>query len=191
MGYTHHFMLQPGSAEYAEAWPQVVGDARRICDAVTKLGIHLAGPDGHGTFIVGSEGIGFNGSGAEFMGEPLLLPPPGPVEPGAPADCRLWRYVKTSRKPYDLAVTVVLLRCHMLLGDRFTIGSDGDWAGEWAAPNRIGGQMDLPSTRQLASQLFGDIPQHDPLTDPTEGMAISAEHGGWVDPRRVANPIVP
>lgn len=38
---------------------------------------------------------------------------------------------QTARKPYDIAVTSILLRCRHIAPDAFVIGSDGEWTHEW------------------------------------------------------------
>ena len=42
-------------------------------------------------------------------------------------------FCKTARKPYDIAVTSMLLRCRHLAPDAFLIASDGAWDLEWAS----------------------------------------------------------
>lgn len=43
----------------------------------------------------------------------------------------LWDFCKTSRKPYDVAVSAILLRCHQLSPDALDIASDGGSDHEW------------------------------------------------------------
>lgn len=46
-------------------------------------------------------------------------------------------FCKTARKPYDLAVCLVLLSMHRHAPDRVKIGSDGDWETDWAEARRV------------------------------------------------------
>ena len=74
-------------------------------------------------------------------------------------------FCKTGRRPYDLAVAAVLLRCRLLLPGVFLIGSDGDWEREWltgAIPDLAGRTAGLGARRLLAG-LFDDVPQDNPF----------------------------
>ncbi|MCP2323623.1 hypothetical protein HDA40_002130 [Hamadaea flava] len=183
MGYVHTYGYQPGSDPFAAAWPAIVGDVQTIIAAVAEIGIAVCGPMGTGDPIADlSDGIMLNGddaAGLSFDG--FDLPAPHHT-PGAPADCRVWRFVKTARRPYDLAVTAILLRAHLLAPEVFAIGSDGQWAEEWTTPPGV-------NPRDLVARLFGVHVADDPLADPSEGMAIGPT--GWIDPRLVDNPVIP
>lgn len=61
-------------------------------------------------------------------------------------------FCKTNHRPYDRAVTAVLLRCHLLAPGAFTITSDGDWDQDWR------------QARTIVETLF-----------PTPGTGLSAE----------------
>ncbi|WIN00021.1 hypothetical protein ACTOB_003696 [Actinoplanes oblitus] len=129
MGYTHYWQYQPASAAYAAVWPRIVADTRRI---LTEIGttIALAGPDGTGTPLLDlTEGIAYNGARPDDF-ETFDLAPPG-------ASDRPWGFCKTERRPYDLAVTATLLRCHLLLPDEFGIGSDGNLDSDWAPAHKL------------------------------------------------------
>ena len=55
----------------------------------------------------------------------------------------MFDFCKTARKPYDLAVMLVLLSMKRHAPDSVKVSSDGDWDGEW-----------VPA-RQVYSKLFG------------------------------------
>jgi hypothetical protein len=149
MGHTHYFRYLTTSDGYAAAWPRMVADTRRICKVVTGAGVPLAGPLGSGTPVVDdTDGIWLNGTGRYQVAEALILLRPHTT----PTDSQPW-FCKTDRQPYDLAVTAILLRCHLLAPQSFRISSDSSWA-EWAEPNTPG----LPSSRQLVADLFGPLP---------------------------------
>lgn len=54
-----------------------------------------------------------------------------------------FNFCKTARKPYDLAVTLVLLAAHEVASGALDIGSDGDWdenesyGGGWVVPRQV------------------------------------------------------
>ena len=112
MGYTHYWSVPPGDPRYAARWPGIVEDTRRIVAAVRDLGVVIAGPDGYRRPVLDvSKGIGFNGDATTDLDyETFALAAPGF---GGPARAE---FCKTGRRPYDLAVAAVLLRCHLLLG---------------------------------------------------------------------------
>lgn len=101
--------------------------------------------------------------------------------PNAPADCRVWRFVKTQRLPYDLAVTTILLRTFLLAAEVFAIGGSGQWREDWTEPAGV-------NARDIVAELFGVRVADDPLTDPSQGMAIGP--AGWIDPRLIDNPVI-
>lgn len=181
MGYTHQFTCQPGSRQYAQTWPQIVEDTGRILETVRRHAIAVCGPGGTGVPIVDvATGILFGGDATAGQHHGAFrLPAPGLVEPDAAEDCRLWRYTKTEHAPYDLAVTSVLLRCHVLLPGVFQIGSDSEWGPLWTWPPGR-------NPRDLHQHLFGIAVDTDPLVDPTLGLAVGP--AGWIDPRLLRDP---
>jgi hypothetical protein len=161
MGYTHYWTLPPGDPRYAMRWPGIVEDTRRIVDAVRDLGVVIAGPDGYRRPVLDlSAGIAFNGDATSDLDyDTFALTAPG--FGGAPRT----EFCKTGRRPYDLAVTAVLLRCHLLLPDVFLIGSDGEWEHEWltgAVPDATGPTAGI-GARRLLADLFGNTPKDNPF----------------------------
>jgi hypothetical protein len=185
MGYTHHFVCRPGTVQYADAWPTMIDDTRRILQAVGQLGITVCGPDGTGTPVVDPKlGIMVNGDHAAGQAvDPLRIPAPGPVADAAPEDCRMWRFTKTEYLAYDLPVATILLRCQLLAPDAFAVSGNRDtWDEAWTQPPGA-------NARDLIHDLFGVFVADCPLDDPTIGMAIGP--GGWIDPRLIDNPVIP
>ncbi|HEY2670149.1 MAG TPA: hypothetical protein VGJ07_07195 [Rugosimonospora sp.] len=165
MGYTHYWTVPSTHPGYTAAWPGIVADARRIITAVRAAGIVIAGPDGyHRPTCDLVEGIAFNGDATSDLDyETFWLQPPG----WAPRCAR--GFCKTERRPYDLAVAAVLLRCHLLLPDLFAIGSDGDWDREWlygAIPSAPDARHTRPGARRLVAELFGPVPDASPFQRP-------------------------
>ena len=166
MQYRHHWAYPPTHPRYRQEWPAILADTRRIIDRARAAGIVIAGPDGRRSPVIDpADGVGFNGDATtDLDGDPFtLLAPmrmlPAGKHPTASASCR------TNRKPYDLAVASVLLRCHLLLPDLFGIGSDGRWDVEWASgqtprPARPGPPL---SARRLVADLFDTAAVDDPL----------------------------
>ncbi|MEJ3745524.1 hypothetical protein WEI85_19810 [Actinomycetes bacterium KLBMP 9797] len=164
MGYTHYWSVRRGHPGYAQAWPGIVGDARRIIDAVGATGVAVAGPNGYGQAVLDlAEGIAFNGDGTAGLDyEAFRLGPPAPFWTGD-----TWAFCKTAGRPYDLAVTAVLLRCRLLLPRVVQIQSDGRWDDEWLR----GAQPALSSAaglrpagaRALVTDLFGAVPTASPF----------------------------
>ncbi|GAA1577218.1 hypothetical protein GCM10009827_118820 [Dactylosporangium maewongense] len=151
MGYTHSWRYRPGSADYAAAWPQILTDVTHLLGTLQGDAIDLAGPQGYALPIIDPvDGIAFNGAVPEDY-ECFDLDSPGPDRP-------VWRFCKTDRRPYDLAVTAVLLRCHQLLPGSFLIGSDGSWDRDWHA------------ARGVVRECFGAVTGTDPLCDTTIGL---------------------
>jgi hypothetical protein len=160
VGYTHYWSIQRSHPVYSTSWPGIIDDTRRIIDAVRATGIGVAGPHGHGQPILDpAEGIAFNGDASIHRDyETFRLAPPAP-EPG-----HRWAFCKTGHRPYDLAVTAVLLRCRLLLPDVFLLASDGRWDGAWAhSPLADSPGADGTSPRRLVSDLFGDVPATSPF----------------------------
>jgi len=161
MGYTHYWDAPTAHPDYAAAWPAIITDTRTIITAVRAAGIVIAGPDGRRRPQLDVEGIAFNGDATSDLDyESFILAPPGPApRVGHP-------FCKTDRRPYDLAVAAVLLRCHLVLPDTFRIWSDGGWDREWrhgAIPPAPDARHPTPSPRQLVADLFGPVPDASPL----------------------------
>jgi hypothetical protein len=150
MGYTHYWTYGPGSAGYRNAWPQIVRDTAVILGHLGSS-VALAGPVGTGAPTVDPAGIAFNGAVPHDYDTFELSAPAG----GEP----LWDFCKTGRRPYDIAVTAVLLRCHLLLPDGFRINSDGRWNSDWY------------QARALVQRLFDMRATDDPFTDTTAGLS--------------------
>jgi len=165
MGYTHYWAYPPSHPRYAEEWPRLVQDTRVILDRIQRAGITIAGPAGHGEAILNQRTrIAFNGPAGDDDHDTFALLPPLPAPPqGTPVATA---FCKTNRAPYDLAVTAVLLHCHLLLPDLFHINSDGTWDKEWArgaAPEDPTLPADPLNPRDLVADLFHTTAATSPL----------------------------
>ena len=127
--------------------------------------VDIRGASGFGAPLLTEGAIGFNGDqttdgDVESFWLPYAAPDPV-AQPYLAAEYRtrgfVWSFCKTAGKPYDLAVCVVLLRCHVVAPEVFAIGSDGDWDRDWTMP------------RAVYTDLFGDPGDTNPLTDAGHG----------------------
>jgi hypothetical protein len=159
--YTHYSAYLPSHPHYIQAWPTILDNTRRIIAQVRHAGIVIAGPDGYRRPILDpADGIGFNEDAtSDLDGAPFQLLAPLPAHPhgipAAGASCT------TRRKPYDLAVAAVLLRCRLLLPEVFWIRSDGAWEVEWARGASCAGGSAGIGARRLVADLFGEVPDTD------------------------------
>jgi len=169
-----NWAYQPSHPAYRTAWPTIVADTRRIIDHVHATGIVLAGPDGLREPVCDPhEDIAFNGDATRSLhGDPCQLLAPLPRHPrGIPtavASCA------TGRRPYDLGVAAVLLRCVLLVPEAFAVASDGRWEAEWAhgAHQPLSGPR--TGARQLLADLFDLDPTDSPLREHLTGVHVAA-----------------
>jgi hypothetical protein len=166
MRYIHRYAYLPADPAWVRAWPQILTDTRGIIEAVRRAGIVIAGPDGYRRPVLDlNEGIGCNGDAtSDLDADPftLLAPLPTSRAPVASAACR------TGRKPYDLAVTTILLRCVQLLPEVFVLDSDGGWDTDWLLGPRPTSGHAILSARDLLGQLFDPMRTASPFRDITE-----------------------
>jgi hypothetical protein len=151
MGYTHYFSYDPNAESFITSWTKMVDDARAIAEHIQKkLGIQLTSAIGEDAPELTEALIGLNGPVLGDLWYESLIIDPAPWkiwdEEAARGNTH-WAegerrefeergravaaFCKTARKPYDIAVTSILLRCRHLAPDAFVIGSDGDWENEW------------------------------------------------------------
>lgn len=156
--YRHHWVYRPGHPDYAHAWPVILADSRRMIEAVRRAGIVIAGPDGYRRPLLDTrEGLALNGDAtSDLAGEPFHLPAPLPLAPDRQA---VTVGCTTNRKPYDLAVSAILLRCTLLLPQTFAVASDGAWDAEWAH----GATPGTTAPRLVIADLFDVRPPASPL----------------------------
>ncbi len=149
MGYSHYWYRKNDFTQ--EQWEKICVetldiivkhcDRKRITlawdyDAPAELQPTLFGGEKWGPKIpqVDNDTIRFNGwkeKGHEtFMVEREV--PGGNVESGEHFD-----FCKTARKPYDLAVCLVLLSMKRHAPDSVRIASDGGWDHEWVAAREV------------------------------------------------------
>lgn len=165
MGYCHHFAYQPHHPEFISGWPQLTADAELIIAACARRGVRLGpgveGYQGKTAPEANERWIWLNGAPwGRLEHETLLILGPGKEAEECVKQMAdwfgkvsfVWASVKTQRKPYDLAVTAILLRARLLMPQAFGLSSDGAWAGEWG------------TARDLVAELFGASPVESPFT---------------------------
>ncbi len=178
MGYTHYFAYDPTAHSFLGAWPRMVADARLIAWHVRcSLEIPLANGVGEGKPELTERRVWLNGPNEDDLGHETFRIDPTPwklsvsdkeAAAGHAAQADRGRadfdrcgfitgFCKTARKPYDIAVTSILLRCRHLAPDAFLIASDGAWQFEWhhGAMHWHQGCRTGPSPVMLVRALFG------------------------------------
>ncbi|MEO8084395.1 MAG: hypothetical protein ABI780_11275 [Ardenticatenales bacterium] len=130
MGYTHYASRNVDFTE--EQWTALRGAALAIVAACEDRGIGIAGPHGDGAPITSPLEIAFNGSaavGGEYESFSL----------GRWATGHMFcKTGYTTIRPYDLAVTAVLLAARTIAPDAIEVSSDGDMAGDdWAGAREL------------------------------------------------------
>ena len=164
--YAHRYAYLPADPGWAQAWPQILDDARTIVEQVRHLGVVIAGPDGlrHPVFDPGV-GVDFNGDATtDLAGDTFTVMAPMLIHSTvtAKAICR------TGAKPYDLAVAALLLRCAQLVPDVFVLDSDGGWDTQWLTGHHpASAGTVLASPRNLVGMLFEPYPDTSPFSDIT------------------------
>ena len=170
--YRHYWAYQPSHPGYAHAWPTILADSRRIIEAVRRAGIVIAGPDGYRRPTLDpGEDFALNGDATtDLDGEAFQLLGPLPVLPqGRPTATA---FCTTGRKPYDLAVSAILLRCALLLPRAFAMASDGAWDREWAHGATLGAAAPPLGARAVIADLFDLRPQDSPLRTTVAGIRL-------------------
>ncbi len=166
MGYTHYWSYLPESEQWQAAFPRLLGDTSVILDHLTARGIATAGAHGSGAAALTATNIVFNGA-APGDYESFVLgttQDPNTRHHTHRGELFTWDFCKTARRPYDLAVTTVLLRARQLAPWHFAIGSDGYWDSDWKA------------ARDLLGELFEPYTENDPLTGTCDGPPILIAH---------------
>jgi len=127
MGYTHYF--EATRSFTAEEWDAVCQKAQVIKKHCIDNGIKLQFEyDDAKPVRINKTTIRFNGVDEE--GHETFIIYKDREKSKAPWGS-YFNFCKTALKPYDLAVTLVLLAAHDVAPGVLSIGSDGDWDSEW------------------------------------------------------------
>ena len=127
MGYTHYFPQQRVFDDLE--WRGVVEDSKKAIAFCMMDGIELAKEydEPRQPAVVSFNEVRFNGVGEEGH---ETFDVTRHLNAG-------FNFCKTARKPYDLAVCLVLLVCHYHAPGVLQIGSDGDWDSEWLKAREV------------------------------------------------------
>jgi len=159
VGYCHYYGYDLTNPQFDSVWPKIVEDTERIITRVRDAGIPIGNTRAGNPRWAGVEVIAFDGGDSDDLGGPgpVIFRVVPPTYWQQPRNGSISEVIKTARLPYDLAVTAVLLRCHMLLPAAFAIHSDGAWDEEWlyGATGPIPGGL---GARAVVAELFGDAP---------------------------------
>jgi hypothetical protein len=126
MGYTHYFPQQRPFTD--SEWQGVLDDSEKAIAFCLQDGIELAEEyNSTQPALLSFDEIRFNGVDEE-----------GHETFSIERDMNHgFNFCKTARKPYDLAVCLVLLVCNHHAPGTLDIGSDGEWDKEWRKPREI------------------------------------------------------
>ena len=136
MGYTHYYYQKKSFTP--KQWVSLSKDARTIIAACDTLGIALRREfDDPRLPLVDASQIRFNGE-REQGHETFFLDKDKPANSSWRADePEYFAFCKTARKPYDLAVCLVLLAAIGRAPKTIRIESDGEWDPDWAAARKV------------------------------------------------------
>lgn len=158
MGYCHYYSYDPTNPRFDSVWPKIVADTDRIIARVRNAGIRIGNCLAGNAQWAGVDFIALDGDSDDLAGPGLVIfREVPPTSWSQPRNGSISEVIKTGRRPYDLAVTAVLLRCQMLLPAAFAIYSDGAWDEEWL----FGATGPFPGglgARAVVAELFGDAP---------------------------------
>lgn len=114
MGYTHYFRINNASAK--ESMPEVAKVIKDIFKLFPEVSECLKGGNGYGEPIINESGIVFNGDARKKEHYETFRIDVRDLD---------FRFCKTQRHPYDLAVCLCLIVMKDKLGRKFTFDSDG------------------------------------------------------------------
>lgn len=150
MGYTHYWHRKKDFTR--GEWSLICKDTRQILKyCLFAPGIPLAYEydDTDTPPTVSTATIRFNGHGEDGHETFIMtrnVPETQPWQLARELD-ESFDFCKTSRKPYDLAVCLVLLSCVRHSPDSIRVTSDGDWDSEWL------------EARKVFNIIFGVVPE--------------------------------
>jgi hypothetical protein len=189
MGYTHYWR-QKGDVP-GEAWDDLTAGAENIFALCEANGVGLAWDydEPAKPTTANARGVRFNGVGDAGHETFIISRQQAPFDAWerdrseGKFDC-----CKTAAKPYDIAVTAILCYVDSILGDVFTVSSDGDYH-DWVAGLRLAqqawpakaNQLDIPRAVIEKSRWARTI-----CTSPTFRIAQDYADQVWIE-RNYAN----
>jgi methylase of polypeptide subunit release factors len=143
MGYTHYYYQQQSFTQ--KQWEKICLDAFEVVEHCVKSKVNLAFEcDVSNPPEISNNKIRFNGVGNEGH-ETFVIQR---TKPKNQFNCGndYFNFCKTARKPYDLAVGLILLIAKNHAPEVIKISSDGDWDVDWE------------EIRHAYNSLFGEDP---------------------------------
>jgi len=135
MGYTHYYYQKKSLTQ--KQWENVCIETFQILDYCKGKKIKLAFEyDNPAPPLVNNDQIRFNGVKDEGH-ETFIFLKKKPEEKICSDKSRYFYFCKTARKPYDLAVCLVLLSLANHAPKSVELASDGDWDQEWAEARKV------------------------------------------------------
>lgn len=129
MGYSHYYYQIQSFTQ--KQWEKVCWDAFKVVEHCEKNDIHLAFEcDVPKPPEISNDKIRFNGVGNEGH-ETFMIQRVKPKNHFNCGNDYYFNFCKTARKPYDLAVGLMLLVANKHASDVIRISSDGDWEVDW------------------------------------------------------------
>ena len=140
MGYTHYYSQKRDLTD--KEWGELTAVTKVILSNLPEHSLSaggfykdvplvIKGWDGTGDPEVGKDAISLNGDSDADMDHETFLLTRERSDDG-------FSFCKTNRKPYDLAVTAILLVLQEIAPDACEIGSDGDMRGnDWEAARTL------------------------------------------------------
>jgi len=123
VGYTHYWRTKPGELD-ATTFAAFRLDAERIFAEATRQGLALGDAHGKNEPEVGDDFVAFNGVG-ERSHETCRVTRVNELDPHLRRN-EAFGFTKTAYKPYDRAVTAVLLAYRHRFPGEVRLSSDGD-----------------------------------------------------------------
>lgn len=136
MGYTQYYYQKKNLTQ--KQWEKVCMETFSILDYCSKNNIELAYEydESEQPPKVDNEMIRFNGVGNEGH-ETFIMFKKKPESSWNKESKDYFYFCKTARKPYDLAVCLVLLSLAQNAPKAVELSSDGDWEVEWAEARKV------------------------------------------------------
>jgi hypothetical protein len=136
MGYTNYYYQKKNLTQ--KQWEKVCLETFQILDYCKGKKIELAFEcDVPKPPEVSNDMIRFNGVNNEGHETFIFFKKKPEVQAFQTDSKEYFYFCKTARKPYDLAVCLVLLSLANHAPKSVTLGSDGDWDVEWTEARRV------------------------------------------------------
>ena len=132
MGYTHYVRRPVKNAGSAYFYAKLALDAKRLCDFANANGIRIRNGMGEGEPEFTEFHFSINGDASQGLDHETFFWAGIPEHPEwRKGEKHYFDFCKTAMKPYDAAVTAILIRAKSIYGSCVIISSDDDWETDW------------------------------------------------------------